>query len=161
MKLSAWRVWVWAADFSRGDAMVFANPATQWSEIHVSVPWVVTHLNLVSNLHFVQLSPLNSTFPALQEGILLIPRLHYMFFKLGEGFWIVAVVLHQCAACLLQSPVLRTPLGRTKAVCTVLDALGFSFPVDLLPETTSLGMCCTAKTYKTHKCAMQLHKCKQ
>jgi len=59
----------------------------------VSVPGVVTHLNLVKNLHFVQLSMLNSTFLTLQELCRRDPshsEASFVHFKQGKGFSVVA-----------------------------------------------------------------------
>lgn len=57
----------------------------------------------------------------------------------------LAEVLPQHAACLLQTPVLGSPQGEAGPRLGGLSRQ-LVFSVDSLPETTSLGMCYTAKT---------------
>lgn len=133
------------------------------------VPWTnlnLTHLNLVNNICFVQLSlhPKSNA-----ERIPLILGVLFVHFEWSKGFWIVAGlavvwtvwsgVLPWCAACWVQTPVLGTLQGgqgqgwMDHPGCTILLIFWELAAWDL-------GLCCRAKAQVLSGDVMQLCKCR-
>lgn len=77
--------------------------------MHVSVPWIVTNLNLINNICFVQLSLHPKS---IAERIPLILRVPFVHFEWSKGFWI-AVGLTVEAVVWAVWPLGRVQAGRS------------------------------------------------